>query len=120
MRAPGEAWESRARGGLRRSARSGLCAGERTPRLRRRLQLHPVLDVDFGESGVIGDRALHSTGRDRATVGGADRGLREAGMATWASISRHGYVRADSHLAVPVDERSYAEIEPPICFRTGS
>lgn len=72
----------------------------------------PVLDVDFGESGVIGDRAFHS---DHAAIVQLSTaliaGLREAGMASVGKhFPGHGYVRADSHLAVPVDERSYAEI----------
>ena len=73
----------------------------------------PVLDVDFGSSGVIGDRALHSDPAAIAQLATAlMAGLREAGMAAVAKhFPGHGYVRADSHLAVPVDERSYAEIE---------
>jgi beta-N-acetylhexosaminidase len=73
----------------------------------------PVLDVDFGASGVIGDRALHA---DPAAISqlasSLVAGLRAAGMASVAKhFPGHGYVRADSHLAVPVDERSYAEID---------
>jgi beta-N-acetylhexosaminidase len=73
----------------------------------------PVLDVDFGESGVIGDRAFHS---DPAAIAQLSAvliaGLRAAGMASVGKhFPGHGHVRADSHLAVPVDERSYAEIE---------
>jgi len=73
----------------------------------------PVLDLDFGASGVIGDRALHA---DPAAISqlaaGLIAGLREAGMASVGKhFPGHGYVRADSHLALPVDERSYAEIE---------
>ena len=73
----------------------------------------PVLDVDFGASGVIGNRAFH---RDTAAISqlasSLVAGLREAGMASVGKhFPGHGYVRADSHLAVPVDERSYAEIE---------
>ncbi|HEY5292608.1 MAG TPA: beta-N-acetylhexosaminidase [Burkholderiales bacterium] len=73
----------------------------------------PVLDVDFGESGVIGDRAFHSDPAAIAQLSAAlIAGLREAGMASVGKhFPGHGYVRADSHLAVPVDERSYAEIE---------
>jgi len=73
----------------------------------------PVLDVDFGTSGVIGDRALHSDPAAIAQLATAlMAGLREAGMAAVGKhFPGHGYVRADSHLAVPVDERSYAEIE---------
>ena len=73
----------------------------------------PVLDVDFGESGVIGDRAFHADPGAIAQLAAAlIAGLREAGMASVGKhFPGHGYVRADSHLAVPVDERSYAEIE---------
>ncbi len=73
----------------------------------------PVLDVDFGESGVIGDRALHAEPRAIAELAAAlIEGLREAGMANVGKhFPGHGYVRADSHLALPVDERSLADIE---------
>jgi beta-N-acetylhexosaminidase len=73
----------------------------------------PVLDVDFGASGVIGDRAFHSEPEAIAQLS-ADliAGLREAGMASVGKhFPGHGHVRADSHLALPVDERGYAEIE---------
>ncbi len=73
----------------------------------------PVLDVDFGASGVIGDRALHSDPAAIAQLSTAlIAGLREAGMASVGKhFPGHGHVRADSHLAVPVDERGYADIE---------
>jgi len=73
----------------------------------------PVLDVDFGASGVIGDRALHADPAAIAQLSAAlIAGLRAAGMAgVGKHFPGHGFVRADSHLAVPVDERSYAEIE---------
>jgi beta-N-acetylhexosaminidase len=73
----------------------------------------PVLDVDFGASGVIGDRAFHSDPEAIAQLAAAlIAGLRAAGMACVGKhFPGHGHVRADSHLAVPVDARSYAEIE---------
>lgn len=73
----------------------------------------PVLDVDFGVSDVIGDRAFHSEPEAIAQLSASlIAGLREAGMASVGKhFPGHGYVRADSHLALPVDERSYAEIE---------
>ena len=73
----------------------------------------PVLDVDFGASGVIGDRAFHSDPVAIAQLSAAlIAGLREAGMANVGKhFPGHGYVRADSHLALPVDERSYADID---------
>ena len=73
----------------------------------------PVLDIDSGASGVIGDRAFHADPAAIAQLCAAlIAGLREAGMASVGKhFPGHGHVRADSHLAVPVDERSYAEIE---------
>ncbi|WP_432473272.1 beta-N-acetylhexosaminidase [Amphritea sp. HPY] len=73
----------------------------------------PVLDLDFGVSEVIGDRAFS----DRASIavelsGAFIRGMREAGMAsTGKHFPGHGWVAADSHLEIPVDERSLADIE---------
>lgn len=73
----------------------------------------PVLDLDYGESSVIGDRALH---RDPTIVTALAReiigGFADAGMG-WVGkhFPGHGYVRADSHHEVPIDPRSYAEIE---------
>ena len=68
----------------------------------------PVLDVDFGASGVIGDRAFHSDPAAIAQLAAAlIAGLREAGMASVGKhFPGHGHVRADSHLALPVDERN--------------
>jgi len=73
----------------------------------------PVLDVDFGSSSVIGDRAFS----DEPAVIAALAGAFVAGLAAGgaASVGKHfpghGYVKADSHLDVPVDKRSLAEIE---------
>jgi len=72
----------------------------------------PVLDVDYGESSVIGDRALHSDPNVIAVLAEAlQAGLQAAGMASVGKhFPGHGYVRADSHLEVPVDDRTLTEI----------
>jgi beta-N-acetylhexosaminidase len=72
----------------------------------------PVLDVDYGESGVIGDRAFHSDPHTIAVLAEAlQAGLNAAGMTSVGKhFPGHGYVRADSHLEVPVDDRTLAEI----------
>ena len=72
----------------------------------------PVLDVDYGESSVIGDRALHSDPHTIAVLAEAlQAGLSASGMASVGKhFPGHGYVRADSHLEVPVDDRTLAEI----------
>ena len=73
----------------------------------------PVLDIDHGSSGVIGDRALHSEPRAVAELGRSVlRGLREAGMSgVGKHFPGHGHVRGDSHHEAPVDERSFDAIE---------
>jgi beta-N-acetylhexosaminidase len=72
-----------------------------------------VLDVDFGSSGVIGDRAFSEEPRVIAALARAFMSGLVAGGAP--SVGKHfpghGYVKADSHVDVPVDERSLREIE---------
>jgi beta-N-acetylhexosaminidase len=77
------------------------------------LSFAPVLDVDHGASSVIGDRAFHSDPEALADLAAAlVQGLREGGMgAVGKHFPGHGYVRADSHLELPLDERSYADLE---------
>ena len=62
---------------------------------------------------MIGDRALHSDPAAIAQLAGSlIAGMRDAGMASVGKhFPGHGYVRADSHLAVPVDDRALREIE---------
>lgn len=73
----------------------------------------PVLDLDMGVSGVIGDRAFHSRPEPAiALVRAFMQGMKAAGMMTIGKhFPGHGSVAADSHLALPVDDRSWAEIE---------
>jgi beta-N-acetylhexosaminidase len=73
----------------------------------------PVLDVDFGSSSVIGDRAFHSDPHAVAALAGAlVAGMGRVGMAAVGKhFPGHGYVRADSHHEVPVDDRDLAAIE---------
>ncbi|HEU0233919.1 MAG TPA: beta-N-acetylhexosaminidase [Gallionella sp.] len=73
----------------------------------------PVLDVDYGQSSVIGDRAFHSEPQAIAELAHSLLiGLRQGGMHTVGKhFPGHGFVQADSHLDIPVDERSYTDIE---------
>jgi len=72
----------------------------------------PVLDLDYGESGVIGDRAFSRDAVVVATLAGSfQAGLKDAGMASVGKhFPGHGYVRADSHHEVPIDDRSLEDI----------
>lgn len=73
----------------------------------------PVLDLDYGQSSVIGDRSFGATPAQVTALAGAFiEGMQSAGMAaTGKHFPGHGHVRADSHLELPVDERTLAEIE---------
>jgi beta-N-acetylhexosaminidase len=67
----------------------------------------PVLDLDHGPSGVIGDRAFHRDARVTALLAKSlMHGLLTAGMASCGKhFPGHGYAAADSHTEVPVDDR---------------
>ena len=72
----------------------------------------PVLDLDFGESSVIGDRAF---GRDPRVVTllakSLMHGLLQAGVMNCGKhFPGHGFVKADSHHEIPVDKRSLKAI----------
>ncbi len=72
----------------------------------------PVLDLDWGESGVIGDRAFHRDPRMVALLAKSlMHGLLQAGMANCGKhFPGHGFVKADSHTDIPVDKRSLKAI----------
>lgn len=67
----------------------------------------PVLDVDYGRSAVIGSRSLGTTPElVTAHAAALIRGLRRGGMASCGKhFPGHGWAEADSHTALPEDER---------------
>lgn len=77
------------------------------------LSFAPVLDLDWERSGIIGDRAFSSDPDKVAQLASAlCSGLNRGGMASCGKhFPGHGWVVADSHHAIPVDERSLAELE---------
>ena len=76
----------------------------------------PVLDLDWGPSGVIGDRSFHRDPVAVTTLAGAlIEGLRAAGMGCCGKhFPGHGWVAADSHVAIPVDQRSLVDMAPDL------
>jgi beta-N-acetylhexosaminidase len=73
----------------------------------------PVVDLDYGVSSVIGDRAFHKDPRVVAELAIAFlNGMREAGMiGTAKHFPGHGAVAPDSHVAMPVDRRELADLD---------
>lgn len=72
------------------------------------LSFAPVLDLDHERSAVVGTRSFEGDPERAAQLAGAFiRGMNEAGMAaTGKHFPGHGWAEADSHVAIPNDERS--------------
>lgn len=72
----------------------------------------PVLDLDYGRSAVIGDRAFHRDPRVVTLLAKSlNHGLALAGMGNCGKhFPGHGFAAADSHVALPVDDRDLDEI----------
>ena len=72
----------------------------------------PVLDLDYGESSVIGDRSFHRDPRQVSLLAKSlMHGLQLAGMGNCGKhFPGHGYVKADSHVDMPVDNRNLKAI----------
>ena len=76
------------------------------------LSFAPVLDLDHGPSGVIGDRSFARDPRVTTMLAkSVMHGMLQSGMANCGKhFPGHGFVRGDSHLSVPVDERKLQAI----------
>jgi len=112
MRALGKLWDRDRPAGKAAARAAAYVAGAELGAHGVDFSFAPCLDLDFGTSGVIGDRALHF---DPTAVGalGAElvRGFAEAGMAACGKhFPGHGFAEADSHVAVPKDERAFSEL----------
>ena len=112
MRTLGAQWDGDAAAAASEATRLGTI-------IARELRAHgidfsftPVLDLDFGSSTVIGDRAFHGNANAVAHLASSlRRGLNAGGCAAVGKhFPGHGFVVADSHFDVPVDERPLAEL----------
>jgi beta-N-acetylhexosaminidase len=73
----------------------------------------PVLDLDYGQSCVIGDRAFHHDPNAVSDLAfNLMLGLKKGGMpAIGKHFPGHGYIQTDSHREKSVDQRRYIDIE---------
>jgi len=112
MRLVGETWDRDVAQAARDAEALGrTIAGELRP-LAVDFSFAPVLDLAYGSSAVIGDRAFHRNPNAVAHLATAlRRGLNAGGMAAVGKhFPGHGFVAADSHTDVPVDGRPMTAI----------
>jgi beta-N-acetylhexosaminidase len=120
MRALGQMWAQDGKGGegtgaLRATRAATACGYVLGAELRAcgvDLSFTPVLDLDYGESSVIGDRAFARDARVVSLLAKSlMHGLQLSGMANCGKhFPGHGFVKADSHTDIPVDKRSLKAI----------
>ena len=112
MHALGEAWMHDALAATDAATAAGYVLGAELRACGVDLSFTPVLDLDHGGSSVIGDRAFHRDARVVAMLAKSlMHGLLQSGMANCGKhFPGHGHVKADSHVAVPVDKRSLKAI----------
>ena len=118
MRALGALWDTDADRALETATAAGYVLAAELRACGIDLSFTPVLDLDHGTSEIIGNRAFHSDPAAVTALAGAlIAGLRRAGMANVGKhFPGHGFVAADSHVAIPVDTRPvqalYADLAP--------
>ncbi len=112
MRALGELWMKDQLAATNAATACGYVLGAELRACGVDLSFTPVLDLDYGESSVIGDRAF---GRDPRVVTllakSLMHGLLQSGMHNCGKhFPGHGFAKADSHVSIPVDDRSLKAI----------
>jgi beta-N-acetylhexosaminidase len=112
MRVLGEQWLQDPLAAMRLATEVGLVLAAELRACGVDLSFAPVLDLDFGGSRVIGSRSFQRDPRVVTMLARAlIQGLALAGMAACGKhFPGHGYVQADSHLEIPVDERGLDDI----------
>lgn len=107
MRELGRLWDRDVLGACRRATEVGQTIGRELREVGVDLSFTPVLDLDWGRSGVIGERAFHADPRVVAMLARClTHGLLLSGMANCGKhFPGHGWAQADSHVAAPRDER---------------
>ncbi|MFZ9626046.1 MAG: beta-N-acetylhexosaminidase [Burkholderiaceae bacterium] len=112
MRELGQLWDKDPLAACQEATRLGRVIGSELREVGVDLSFTPVLDLDHGRSAVIGNRAFHSDPRVVTMLARAlNHGLLLAGMANCGKhFPGHGWASADSHVALPVDERGHATL----------
>jgi beta-N-acetylhexosaminidase len=113
MRTLGDLWDRDVAAAAAEAERVGGVIATEISRCGIDFSFTPVLDLDYGNSAVIGNRAFHRDPNAVARLATAlCRGLRAGGVAAVGKhFPGHGFVGADSHTEIPIDERPLAALE---------
>ena len=108
----GELWSQDSLAAMRLASEAGYVLGAELRACGVDMSFTPVLDLDYGVSQVIGNRAFHRDPKVVAMLARAlIQGLMLSGMSACGKhFPGHGAVEADSHHEIPVDQRSFEEI----------
>jgi beta-N-acetylhexosaminidase len=108
----GHEFDLDARAGLDLARRMGWLMAAELRSVGIDISFAPDVDLDYGVSEIIGDRAFHARPEVVGQLAGAYmHGMRDAGMAATAKhFPAHGAVVADSHLTLPVDRRDLPDL----------
>ncbi|MCX8565538.1 MAG: beta-N-acetylhexosaminidase [Glomeribacter sp. 1016415] len=112
MRRLGELWEQDMLLAARAATAVGYILATELRASHIDLSFTPLLDLDYGQSKAIGNRSLHHDARVVALLAKSlNHGLALAGMANCGKhFPGHGFVEADSHYVMPVDNRALADL----------
>jgi len=112
MRGLGDQWDRGVATAVREARRLGFTIASELRACGVDFSFTPVLDLDYGRSTVIGDRAFHRNPNAVAHLAFAlCEGLRAGGMpGVGKHFPGHGHVAADSHTEMPVDKRSLDQL----------
>jgi len=109
MRRLGELWETDHVAALESARSVGFVLASELLAHGIDLSFTPVLDLDYGVSSVIGDRAFHRDPQIVASLATAlGAGMADAGMGCVGKhFPGHGFIKADSHVDIPIDLRDF-------------
>jgi beta-N-acetylhexosaminidase len=112
MRVIGRQFRADPKGALELARRAGWLIAAELRACGIDLCFAPCVDLDWGVSEIIGDRAFDARPEVVCELAAEfSRGLRSAGMAAVAKhFPGHGAVVADSHEQLPVDRRDYGDL----------
>jgi beta-N-acetylhexosaminidase len=113
MRELGTLYDKNPEKAMKQSHQFGKIMGSELKALRIDCPFAPVLDIDTSMSEVIGNRSFHTSPKIIGLLASAlMQGLHEEGVISVGKhFPGHGHVAADSHIAIPRDERTFDDIK---------